>query len=92
VIPKEEVLGMRKEVIRLIPRVIYANPNSRLESCEDAFDVTIKKVLNRIEAIWNSMNGENNSATGNFPEEYAWKYNLSGGLENQEWNGYFTRQ
>ena len=46
-----EVWAMREEVIRLIPRIIYRDPRSRLETVEDAFDVAVKGVLGRIEAI-----------------------------------------
>ncbi|XP_021863654.2 xyloglucan galactosyltransferase KATAMARI1 homolog [Spinacia oleracea] len=47
-IPKEKVVAMREEVIKLIPNVIYANPNSKLQRFGDAFDVAVKGVLNRI--------------------------------------------
>lgn len=50
-ISRDEVLAMREEVISLIPKVIYANPSSRLETLEDAFDFAIKGVLERVEAI-----------------------------------------
>ena len=41
-IPKEEVEAMREEVVRLIPKVLYANPTARLETIEDAFDIAVK--------------------------------------------------
>lgn len=47
----KEVLAMREEVIKLIPKIIYRYPSSRLETHEDAFDVAIKGVLGRVEAI-----------------------------------------
>ncbi|XP_021290086.1 probable xyloglucan galactosyltransferase GT14 [Herrania umbratica] len=50
-VSKDEELAMREEVIRLIPRIIYANPRSRLESIEDAFDLAIKGILKRIETF-----------------------------------------
>lgn len=50
-VPKHQVLAMRKEVIRLIPRIIYRYPSSRLENTEDAFDIAVKGILGRIEAI-----------------------------------------
>jgi len=50
-VPKSEVLAMKKEVIRLIPRIIYRYPSSRLETVEDAFDIAVKGILRRIEAI-----------------------------------------
>ncbi|XP_019455307.1 PREDICTED: probable xyloglucan galactosyltransferase GT12 [Lupinus angustifolius] len=48
---KKQVLAMREEVIRIIPRISYRKPGSRLEIIEDAFDVAVKSVLERIEGI-----------------------------------------
>ncbi|XVF37857.1 hypothetical protein REPUB_Repub20aG0047200 [Reevesia pubescens] len=48
---KEQVLAMRKEVVKLIPKVIYADPRSRLERFEDAFDIAVKRVLQRVEKV-----------------------------------------
>lgn len=50
-VPKSEVLAMREEVIKLIPRIIYANPKSSLERFEDAFDIAVKGVLERVEKV-----------------------------------------
>ncbi|GMP55349.1 hypothetical protein CsSME_00020194 [Camellia sinensis var. sinensis] len=56
-ISEEEVAAMREEVVRLIPRIIYANPMSRLETLEDAFDVAIEGALDRVEKIRQEMEG-----------------------------------
>lgn len=51
-IPRDEVRAMREEMIRMIPRIVYANPgNGRSVDFEDAFDVAVKKVLERIEKV-----------------------------------------
>ncbi|XVE81240.1 hypothetical protein DITRI_Ditri15bG0047400 [Diplodiscus trichospermus] len=50
-ISKDEELAMREEVIRLIPRIIYADPRSRLETVEDAFDLAINGILKRIQTL-----------------------------------------
>jgi hypothetical protein len=50
-VSKSDVLAMRKEIIRVIPRILYRYPSSRLERFEDAFDVAVKGILGRIEAI-----------------------------------------
>ncbi|KAK7859358.1 putative xyloglucan galactosyltransferase gt14 [Quercus suber] len=50
-VPKKEVLAMREEVKKLIPSIIYADPRYRLESHEDAFDIAVKGVLERVEAV-----------------------------------------
>ncbi|CAO2831423.1 unnamed protein product [Amaranthus hypochondriacus] len=47
-ISKEKVLGMREELIKLIPKIVYAN--NKLEGVEDAFDISIKEVLKRIQS------------------------------------------
>lgn len=47
-IPEDEVESMRKEVVKLIPKVIYVDPRSSLETLEDAFDIAVQKVLQRI--------------------------------------------
>ncbi|CAK8537616.1 unnamed protein product [Lathyrus sativus] len=55
-----EVLAMREEVIKLIPKVIYRYPSSRLKTHEDAFDVAIKGVLGRIEAMRREITNSSN--------------------------------
>jgi len=50
-VQESEVLDMREEVIRLIPKIVYRYPSSRLETLEDAFDVAVKGVLRRIEKM-----------------------------------------
>lgn len=57
-IPEGEVVKMREEVIRLIPNIMYANPSSsssKLESFEDAVDLAIKGVLERVEKLVEEM-------------------------------------
>ncbi|KAF8720331.1 hypothetical protein HU200_023825 [Digitaria exilis] len=55
-IPAATVERMREEVIKLIPRVVYADPRSRLETIKDAFDVAIEGILDTVARI---KNGEN---------------------------------
>lgn len=50
-ISSKELLGMRNQVVRMIPRVIYADPRSKLESFEDAFDIAVKGILERVERV-----------------------------------------
>ncbi|XP_050290891.1 probable xyloglucan galactosyltransferase GT14 [Quercus robur] len=89
-IPKEKVRAMREAVIRLIPKVTYADPRSRLVTVEDAFDVTVKGVLDRVEKIRREMREGKNSSFS-YPEELSWKYNLFGTLGEHEWDPYFAR-
>ncbi|GLT97730.1 hypothetical protein SLE2022_152790 [Rubroshorea leprosula] len=48
-VSKDEELAMREEVIRLIPNIIYADPRSRLETTQDAFDLSVRGILEKIE-------------------------------------------
>ncbi|KAK3003706.1 hypothetical protein RJ639_018261 [Escallonia herrerae] len=50
-ISKERVTAMSHRVIKLIPRIIYADPRSRLDSLEDAFDIAVKKILQNVNKI-----------------------------------------
>ncbi|XP_021894476.1 probable xyloglucan galactosyltransferase GT11 [Carica papaya] len=88
-IPKGKIVAMREEVIRLIPKVIYADPRSRMETIEDAFDITMKGVLDRVEKLRSKMN--NGEDPNDFPEEFSWKYNLFGNVEKHEWDSFFAR-
>ncbi|KAM7261312.1 hypothetical protein ACFE04_008679 [Oxalis oulophora] len=48
-VSEEQESEMREEIIKLIPKIIYADPKSGLESVEDAFDITIDRMLERME-------------------------------------------
>lgn len=85
-IPKSRVLGMRENVIKLIPNVIYADPKSKLEKLDDAFDLTIKGVIQRVEAL---RKGTDQSTE--FGSEFSWKYYTFGTAEPHEWDHYFRR-
>ncbi|RDX97838.1 Xyloglucan galactosyltransferase MUR3, partial [Mucuna pruriens] len=50
-VPEHQVFAMRNKVIGLIPRIIYRDPRSRLETIEDGFDVAVKGILGRIQDI-----------------------------------------
>ncbi|GLT70800.1 hypothetical protein SLA2020_428590 [Shorea laevis] len=89
-IPKAKVRAMREEVIRQIPRVIYAHPRSRLETLKDAFDITVKGVLERVETIRREMREGKNTSYA-FAEEFSWKYNLAGTVGEHEWDPLFAR-
>ncbi|KAI3450380.1 hypothetical protein Pfo_007045 [Paulownia fortunei] len=89
-IPKSKVSAMREAVIKLIPKVIYADPRSRLEKLDDAFDLTIRGVIERVESLKKEMReGRNYSAE--FDSESSWKYYTFGTTEQHEWDHYFKR-
>ncbi|XP_023526020.1 probable xyloglucan galactosyltransferase GT12 [Cucurbita pepo subsp. pepo] len=50
-ISSKKILEMREEVVKMIPRVIYADPRSRLEHFEDGFDVAVKRILERVKRV-----------------------------------------
>ncbi|KAI4344926.1 hypothetical protein L6164_012104 [Bauhinia variegata] len=64
---EHEVLAMRKEVIKLIPRIIYADPRSKL-MLEDAFDIAVKGMLERIERVREVIRNGSDPSVG-FGEE-----------------------
>ncbi|KAK6928937.1 Exostosin, GT47 domain [Dillenia turbinata] len=87
-IPKERVEAMREEILRLIPSVIYSNPMSRLETLEDAFDIAVKGVLNRIETLRSEI--REGSYSGDTSQDKAWKEYLLGPLDYHEWDGFLS--
>ncbi|KAM1036726.1 hypothetical protein ACFX2I_031561 [Malus domestica] len=70
-ISKDKELSMREEVIRLIPNLSYADPRSRLET-EDAFDLAIKGILERIEDVRKVIREGNDPSIG-FADEDSYK-------------------
>jgi hypothetical protein len=47
-IPPAAIEKMREEVIKLVPRLVYADPRYKLETVKDAFDVAVDGVLERV--------------------------------------------
>ncbi|KAL1558685.1 putative xyloglucan galactosyltransferase GT11 [Salvia divinorum] len=89
-IPKARVAEMRENVIKLIPNVIYADPRSRLERYDDAFELTIRGVINRVEWLRKEMS-EGRNESGEFDLEFSWKYYTFGSREPHEWDNYFKK-
>ena len=75
-ISKNEEVNMRKEVIKLIPKIIYADPRSRLENIEDAFDLSVKGFIERVEEVRRVIKEGNDPSVG-FAEEDSYKYTFS---------------
>ncbi|KAF8402927.1 hypothetical protein HHK36_011020 [Tetracentron sinense] len=88
-ISKEKVKAMREAVIRLIPRLIYADPNSRLETLEDAFDLAVQGVIERVNSVRKEIRERGNYSVG-YAENNSWKYNLFGTEEEHEWDSFFS--
>jgi hypothetical protein len=47
-IPPAAVRRMREELVRLVPRLVYADPKYRLETMKDVFDVVVEGVLEKV--------------------------------------------
>ncbi|XWS71687.1 hypothetical protein CRYUN_Cryun03dG0160100 [Craigia yunnanensis] len=88
-IPRGKRVAMREEVIKLIPKVIYGDPSSRLGTIEDAFDLTVKGVLDRVETVRNQMR-DGKEVNSEFDEEESCKYFTFGKLGVHEWDPFFS--
>ncbi|KAI4344928.1 hypothetical protein L6164_012105 [Bauhinia variegata] len=72
---EHEVLAMREEVIKLIPRIIYADPSSKLEIFEDAFDIAVNGMLKRIERVRELIRNGSDPSVG-FAGEDPYKFSF----------------
>lgn len=72
-IPKDKELAMREEVIGLIPKIVYADPRSKLKTFEDAFDLAVKGVLERIDSVRRVMREGGDPSIG-FADADDYKY------------------
>ncbi|KAI3865950.1 hypothetical protein MKX03_036809 [Papaver bracteatum] len=86
---RDQVRRMKEEVIKLIPRVIYADPRSKLETVEDAFDISIEGVLERVEKARTDLREGRNPDEPPYLETNTWKYNLFKTEEKHEWDHFF---
>lgn len=91
-IPVYQVKMMREEVINLIPKLIYADPRSKLESHKDAFDVSVQAIINKVTRLRKDIiDGRTND---DFIEELSWKYALLDEGEYvgvHEWDPFFSK-
>ncbi|XP_030528068.1 xyloglucan galactosyltransferase MUR3-like [Rhodamnia argentea] len=93
-ISPEQVKIMREEVINLIPRLIYADPRSKLETLKDAFDVAVQAVIDKVTRLRRNII-EGRTEYDNFIEENSWKYALleEGQREagGHKWDPFFSK-
>ncbi|KAM0949425.1 putative exostosin [Dioscorea sansibarensis] len=92
-IPPETVKAMREVVISLIPRLIYADPRSKLETLKDAFDVSVQAIIDKVTNLRKDIIAGHEDK--DFIEENSWKYAL---LEEgqrtvgaHEWDPFFSK-
>ncbi|PRQ38390.1 putative exostosin [Rosa chinensis] len=78
-ISKEKQLAMRKKVIKLIPKLVYADPRSRLGT-EDAFDFAVMGILERVENVRQLIREGKDPSIG-FADEDSLKYTFPETLE-----------
>jgi hypothetical protein len=87
------VKNMREEVINLIPRVIYADPRSKLETLRDAFDVSIEAIINKVTNLRRDIIAGQEDK--DFIEENSWKYSLLDDGQRtigpHEWDPFFSK-
>ncbi|KAI4995028.1 xyloglucan galactosyltransferase KATAMARI1 homolog [Hordeum vulgare subsp. vulgare] len=85
------VKQMREEVINLIPKVIYADPRSKLETLKDAFDVSVSAIINKVTQLRRDIISD--SEDKDFIEENSWKYELLGQrtIGPHEWDPFFSK-
>ncbi|CAN1231182.1 Probable xyloglucan galactosyltransferase GT11 [Linum grandiflorum] len=92
-ISKQRVVAMREQVIKLIPGIVYADPRSNLENFEDAFDITVDGVLERIEAVRKDMKEGKDLEVTEEEEELNWKKSVSGDVRKPHpWDHFFIRE
>ncbi|CAN6471789.1 unnamed protein product [Victoria cruziana] len=92
---QNQINKMREEVIRLIPKVVYADSRSKLTRIKDAFDISVQAVIDRVTKL--RMNMVNGIHENERDESYSWKYPLleSGAdrvVGEYEWDHFFYKQ
>lgn len=92
-IPPEQVKIMREEVISLIPRLVYADPRSKLETLKDAFDVAVQAVIDKVTNLRKDI--IEGRTDDNFIEENSWKCALLDKGKHEvgphEWDPFFSK-
>ncbi|XP_050238608.1 probable xyloglucan galactosyltransferase GT11 [Mercurialis annua] len=89
-ITKSKIASMREQVINLIPGIVYADPRSNLENLEDAFDITIEGVFERVDKIRSEIR-EGKNVNGFVGEEFSWKKRFFGTIGEHEWDHFFVK-
>ncbi|KAK8493020.1 hypothetical protein V6N13_060514 [Hibiscus sabdariffa] len=79
---QHQIKAMRQEVVELIPKVIYANPKSRFKRFEDAFDIAVNRVLERVNKVREIIK-EGKDPSVDFAVGNQWQLKLSGTVGDQ---------
>ncbi|CAI0432728.1 unnamed protein product [Linum tenue] len=86
-VPTAEIASMRQEVIKLIPKVIYRDPRSKLKDFEDAFDIAVKGMLERVGKVSRQIEEGKDPGIG-FAEPGSWKLKMDGIGRDHEWDSF----
>ncbi|KAE8711447.1 Detected protein of unknown function [Hibiscus syriacus] len=70
---------------------IQCNLASKLETIEDAFDLTVKGVVDRVEMI-RKQKKDGKEVNSEFPEQESWKYFTFVKLGGHEWDHFFSKK
>ncbi|KAH9729104.1 Xyloglucan galactosyltransferase MUR3 [Citrus sinensis] len=93
-ISPEQIKEMRETVINLIPRVIYADPRSKLATLKDSFDVAVQSIIDRVTRL-RRLTIEGLPEYDNFVEQNGWKYALldegQRSVGPHEWDPFFSK-
>ncbi|KAG6606344.1 Xyloglucan galactosyltransferase MUR3, partial [Cucurbita argyrosperma subsp. argyrosperma] len=92
-ISPEQLKLMQEEVISMIPRLVYADPRSKLETLKDAFDVSVQAIIDKVTKLRiDIIEGHTDK---NFIEENSWKYALLEDGQREvgphEWDPFFSK-
>ncbi|XP_022996044.1 xyloglucan galactosyltransferase MUR3-like [Cucurbita maxima] len=92
-ISPEQLKLMQEEVISMIPRLVYADPRSKLETLKDAFDVSVQAIIDKVTKLRKDIiEGHTDK---NFIEENSWKYALLEDGQREvgphEWDPFFSK-
>lgn len=84
---------MQEEVITMIPRLVYADPRSKLETLKDAFDVSVQAIIDKVTKLRKDI--IEGHTDDNFIEENSWKYALLEDGQREvgphEWDPFFSK-
>ncbi|KAM7277826.1 hypothetical protein ACFE04_004960 [Oxalis oulophora] len=84
-ISEDRVKEMKEEIIKLIPKIVYAR--RKLEENEDAVDIAVKGVIERVHKVRQKMK-EGVDVIG-FAQDNSWKLKLNGTGKEDEWLHFF---
>lgn len=92
-ISPEQLKLMQEEVISMIPRLVYADPRSKLETLKDAFDVSVQAIIDKVTKLRKDI--IEGHTDDNFIEENSWKYALLEDGQREvgphEWDPFFSK-